>query len=246
MAAAIDFLSNYGRGEVTISTITPGAYHSPALAQMLLTNPEVTLRWFDGRGGLLLPRTESGTLVVPGFTPVPDALTPYLDTAVLVETLPLRETDLDRPLRFYTVSRAALNESWDKRLTPLEARFGDIVELTGYDLQPAVANPSAQVNLVTAWRALQPMDGIMLFTHILGPDGKPVAQADRLDVPGYSWQNGDRFLQLHQMTLPPDIPAGDYQVAVGAYNLADGRRLVPQGITAPADLLPITTLTVTP
>ena len=246
MVAAIDYLNASGQGEVTVSTITPGPYHSPALAQMVLSNADVTLRWFDGRGSLLLPRAANATLVLPGFTPIPDALMPYLDTADLVETMPLRDTDLDRPLRFLKLDREAMSESWRERLTPVQAQFAENVVLTGYEIQPATAGPSARVNLVTAWQALQPLEGVVLFTHILGPEGVPIAQADQLDVPGTSWQRGDTFLQLHQMTLPPDISAGEYQVAVGVYNAFEGRRLVLQGEDGVSDLLPVSSLVVRP
>jgi len=48
MTTAIDYLNTKGRGEVVISTISPGRYHSPALAAVTLDNEDVNLRWFDG------------------------------------------------------------------------------------------------------------------------------------------------------------------------------------------------------
>ena len=246
MATAIDYLNTHGRGEAAISTITPGRYHSPALAEMTLDNEDVTLRWLDGRGSLLLPREESAFMVVPGFTPLPPALDRYFDSAELVETLPLRENDLDRPLRFYALNRVELLDDWRERLTPAEAHFGDTIDLTGFELLPQEASPGEEVSLVTFWQARQPLQEAVFFTHLLGADGVPLAQTDRLDVPGYSWAPGDSFLQLHQFALPADMAPGEYQIAVGVYSLPDNLRLSLTGEPAAADLFPITSLTVIP
>ena len=40
------------------------------------------------------------------------------------------------------------------------------------------------------------------------------------------WVAGDVLLQLHTITLPDDIAAGEYPLAVGAYTRGDRRRLV--------------------
>ena len=62
-----------------VSTITPGRYPQPGFGADDLENEDVTLRWFDGRGSLLLPREESATMVIPGFTPLSPALADYFD-----------------------------------------------------------------------------------------------------------------------------------------------------------------------
>ncbi len=246
MVAAIDYVNANGRGEVAISTITPDRYHSPALAEMTLDNEDVTLRWFDGRGSLLLPREETGMMVIPGFAPLPSLLDEYVKSAELVRTLPMRESDLDRPLHFYQISRADMIDDWQERLTPVEAQFGAAVDLAGYDLIPEEAKPGAQLSLITHWQARQPLEDAVLFTHVLGDDGVPLAQMDQLDVPGNSWVQGDRFLQVHQISLPADIAPGDYQVVVGVYTLPDGRRLPLAGDAGGASLFPLGTLTVVP
>jgi hypothetical protein len=246
LATAVDYLNANGRGEVALSTITPGRYHSPALAAMTLKNEDVTLRWFDGRGSLLLPRSESATVVLPGFTPLPAALARYFDTAELVDTLPMRESDRDRPLRFYRVDRPTMLADWRRRLTPAEARFGETLDLGGFELLPAAARPGDQVAVVTFWQTRQPLEEVVLFTHVMGPDGVPIAQADRLDVPGYSWMAGDSFLQLHQFNLPEDLAPGEYQVAVGAYTYPDGERLELAGAEQGSGLFSLAPLTVLP
>ncbi len=246
MATAVDYVNRNREGEVAISTITPGRYHSPALAEMILDNEEVTLRWFDGRGSLLLPRQESAAMVVPGFTPLSPVLAPYLQKAELVETLPLRASDLDRPLQLYDLNRTELLDAWQERLTPLEATFGDTITLAGFELLSEKAAPGEEISVVTFWRAQQPLSEAVIFTHLLGADGVPLAQADRLDVPGYSWQPGDTFLQAHSFTLPEELEPGTYTLAAGVYSLPDGQRLLLSGEFAGADMAPLTTVTIVP
>jgi hypothetical protein len=246
LIAAIDFLNKEGSGEALISTITPGRFHSPAVAAMTLTNENVDLSWFDGRGSLLLPGDELATMVIPGFTPLPTELSDYLETAELVQTLPMRESDLDRPVHIYQLDRQQMLDDWKERLTPVDASFADAVRLIGFDLVPEEASPGQQVSLVTMWQAQQPLDEAVFFTHLLGSDGIPLAQNDQLNVPGYSWTPGEMFLQLHQFTLPADIESGVYPLAVGVYTLPDGGRLPLTADTSGATLLPLTTLTVAP
>ena len=224
MAAALRWLDEHGAGAAAVSTITPDRYHTPAVALLTMRNPAVRPRWFDGRESLLLPAEDDSLLVVPGFTPIPAELQPYLAGATLIDELPMRPDDLDRPVRVYRLAET------DSALAGLEtaglpAQFGEHVELIGYAMPAAEARPGDTLTLVTAWRLLQPLPDASLFAHIVGPT-EPLAVADSLGAPGESWVAGDVLLQLHTITLPDDIAAGEYPLAVGAYTRGDRRRLV--------------------
>ncbi len=230
MVTALGYLDQNGGGDAVVSTITPGRYHTPAVALLTLHNPTVTPRWFDGRHSLLLPDAPGATLVVPGFTPIPAALQPYLADATLIDELPLRPDDLDRPVRVYRLTRSGRDVV--QTLPPIMVdgiassfAFPDYMGFIGYDLSATAARPGDTLALVTAWRLEQPLPDAMLFAHLVGPDGRPVAQADGLGAPGESWHDGDFLLQLHTLTLPPDTPAGEYPLVVGLYTTADGQRL---------------------
>ena len=54
-----------------------------------------------------------------------------------------------------------------------------------------------------------------------------LGQADRLDVPSAFWVAEDTFIQLHEVTLPAGLPAGEYPLQVGAYYQNDWRRRLP-------------------
>jgi hypothetical protein len=241
MVTALRYLDEHGDGDAVVSTITPGAFHTPAVALLTLRNLAVTPRWFDGRQSLVLPLEAGGTLVVPGFTPIPDTLQPYLADATLIDELPLRPDDLDRPVRIYQLNQAGGEVA--QSLTPLTEvgfNYPGYLSLAGYDLSATAAQPGDTLSLVTAWRLEQPLPDAMLFAHLLGPDGTPVAQADALGAPGESWHDGDVLLQLHSLTLPPDTPAGEYPLAVGLYTTTDGQRLTAGNGTTMQQLATVT------
>jgi hypothetical protein len=238
MVTALRHLDERGTGAAAVSTITPGRYHTPAVALLTLHNPAVTPRWFDGRQSLLLPGEPYATLVIPGFTTLPDALQPYLMGAVLADELPMRPDDLDRPIRFYALdgpaairaTLATMETTGDDR--PSTARFGEHIEFLGYHLVAREARPGETLALVTAWRLLRPLEGASLFAHVVGQGGgpaEPLAVADSLGAPGEAWVAGDVLLQLHQIAIPPGAPAGTYPLAVGVYSRTDGRRLTADG-----------------
>ena len=84
------------------------------------------------------------------------------------------------------------------------------------------------LQVATWWQIEQPLSPYavaVLFTQLLGPDGLPLAQADRLDVPTHSWRAGDSFIQLHEFHLPPTTVLGEYALIGGLYTLPEGRRV---------------------
>ena len=83
-------------------------------------------------------------------------------------------------------------------------------------------SPGNSIQVLTLWQVERPLDGAVLFTHLLGPDSVPIAQADRLDVPGESWQVGDWFIQLHEFVVPEETAVGDYPLTVGVYTCPGG------------------------
>jgi hypothetical protein len=230
---AVNYLNDHGQGQIALSTTTPDRFHSPAVGLLTQNNPNIDLRWFDGRHGLLIPRGEESTLLFTGFAPLNPDLELYF-TGDKVDELPLLASDLDRPVTVYNVDGRSLLTGWQstfdqEAIAPdgavLPVLFGDAVELLGYDLQTAGASPGNQVRLVTFWRARQPVDDAVIFVHVLGADGSVITQADRLDVPSYYWMAGDLILQLHELTLPATLNQSEYPMAIGVYTRQDQRRL---------------------
>ncbi len=99
--------------------------------------------------------------------------------------------------------------------------------------------------VVLYWQGASPVgESYTVFTHLVGADGKLVAQQDNLPVTGLaptdSWQAGTLIRDPYWLTLPEDTPPGDYQLLVGLYT-ADGRRTVAlaDGSTAEQVALPV-------
>lgn len=223
MVEALAYVNENIRGDVAVSTITPGPFHSPAVAALMIENPDIRLRWFDGRESLLVPPSD-GTLVLPGFTPLDPQLPSPASDHNLITTLPYRPDDLDRPVRLY---RQSNRERLTSTAVDPAAQFGQAIALQGYDLPNERGRPDRDVPyrrtepgelvlLITEWRLLQPLPGAMLFAQMIGPDGV-VAQADRLGAPGELWVPGDRLLQNLSFTVPAGTPPGTYPLIVGVY-----------------------------
>jgi hypothetical protein len=186
-------------------------------------------------------------MTIPGFAPVAPELTAYLENVEPVATLPMRPTDLDRPVQVYRLDNSDLANVLLSNFTPLENAsliFDHTVELLGYDLQTPTVAPGETATLVTWWRLQRPLPDAAFFTHMQDAGGKIVAQADLLGAPGESWHSGDLLLQLHRFTVPPDTPAGVYHLASGVYTQPDDQRLPIVGRAAGDNTAFLTTLNV--
>ncbi|KAA3664531.1 MAG: hypothetical protein DWQ04_05240 [Chloroflexi bacterium] len=220
MVAAMDYVNKSDVRDVVISTITPGEFHSPALAKMMLTNTAVSPRWHDGRTSLLLPGAKTSVVIQSGFTPMHPALERYVNLRDPVTTLPLRETDLDRPLNIYEWQEDDALVEWQTIFIMEDepVNFDDTLQLLGYDVQTPVVGIGEFVQVATLWQVIEPISIEMrLFTHVLGADGVPVLQQDKLDVPPESWQPSDYFIQLHTFRVKEETAVSQYPISVGAY-----------------------------
>jgi hypothetical protein len=84
---------------------------------------------------------------------------------------------------------------------------------------------------------------------VLGPDGRLVAQSDRLnpgDFPTRRWSTEEYVVDAHRLTLPADLPPGEYMVSAGLWVQGEGWRLplFDEGGNQIGDNVPLFTLTV--
>lgn len=109
--------------------------------------------------------------------------------------------------------------------TPSAARWPDRA-LIGYDIDKTVFAPGQKIFLQLWWRADTAIEGDWtVFTHVLGPprgDGSVVwagldARPGLGSIPTGAWRVGDIILDEYQITLPDDIPPGQYQLEIGWY-----------------------------
>jgi len=114
---------------------------------------------------------------------------------------------------------------------PLQADFGGVMRLLGYDLETGAAGPGSEVAVTLYWEALAPAgQETAVFVHLLGLEERLVAQRDTLPglgrlsatrlTPGFRW--ADRtVLRLPATAYAPDVT----QVEVGLYDPVSGVRL---------------------
>ena len=67
------------------------------------------------------------------------------------------------------------------------------------------------------------------FVHLLGPDGSVIAQHDGDPVGGYTpttrWRPGEIIVDRHVLPLPEGLPAGEYGLRAGLYQVDPLRNL---------------------
>lgn len=113
---------------------------------------------------------------------------------------------------------------------PLAADLAGRVRLLGYDLPPEPAQPGAAITLTLHWQVQAPLDrDYTVFIHLLDENDTHIRSADGppLDnaYPTSFWAPGENLTDPHRLTIPPDLAAGRYAIAVGLYDPVSGERL---------------------
>ncbi|NDJ53562.1 MAG: DUF2723 domain-containing protein [Chloroflexi bacterium] len=99
---------------------------------------------------------------------------------------------------------------------------------------PIVLGPGYSLDLRLTWRALSsPVDNYKLFVHLIDPGFQVVAQHDAPPMTGAfptflwfpKWLPGQQIVEPITLTVPPDAPPGDYQIAIGMYGFNTFRRV---------------------
>lgn len=136
----------------------------------------------------------------------------------------------------------------------VDTSFGHTVLLAG--LQNATApsvRPGETLEVPLVWQVVEPSSRpLVRFVHLLGADGKPLAQHDSApcegECPSSSWITGEVLTDTVALTIPEDAPAGSYSLAVGWYDGETLQRLEARdapGAVLPDGLAPLANVEVT-
>jgi len=112
-----------------------------------------------------------------------------------------------------------------------EVTFGEAVRLLGVNEAAEIpARPGQTITVTLVWQALStPPRDLVRFVHMLGVDGKPLAQADSLPCSGAcrspSWLPGEVLVEQARLTIPDGLAAGQYSLAAGWYDATTFQRL---------------------
>ncbi|MCS7282451.1 MAG: Stk1 family PASTA domain-containing Ser/Thr kinase [Anaerolineae bacterium] len=115
---------------------------------------------------------------------------------------------------------------------PLQVNLGNIILLEQAEVLQARVRPGEVFAVSLRWRPLTTISTrYVVFIHLIGPDGRLIAQEDieplRGTRPTNTWVPQMPLWDPHQVTLPPDAPLGTYQVRTGMYPVGEpANRLV--------------------
>jgi hypothetical protein len=160
----------------------------------------------------------------------------------------VRQTPPLFTLRMHGITYATIHQLPRPFDVPLDALFGDGLRLRGFSQRRA----GNTLTITPSWDVqADQAGGRFCFVHVLGPDGRRVAQIDALLDQGMfpTWQAGQQFDTPFPLQLPNDLTPGQYRVVMGVYTPDSGRLPLRRGPAAPdgldgPDALLVTTLAV--
>lgn len=117
----------------------------------------------------------------------------------------------------------------------LDAQFGTVARLLGYQVTPTAVEPGGVVEVTLYWQALARTDrNYTVFVHLLSSVGTMVAQRDTWPglgrYPTTAWQPGVAFADTYRVHVAQSAYAPDTaHVLVGLYLPGGPRLLTPDG-----------------
>jgi hypothetical protein len=123
------------------------------------------------------------------------------------------------------------------------ADFGSSMRLLGYDIETNAVRESGILTVTLQWKPRTPItEDYMMFLHVFDGDGERVGQIDVPPAgpraPTSGWNINGYATWIHPIPVPPDLPPGNYWIAVGVYHPEDFSRLpvdAPRPAGAPDD-----------
>jgi hypothetical protein len=123
------------------------------------------------------------------------------------------------------VSPAVAGEPGHKR----NIVWNGALELVGYDQEPHSVRPGEELKVALYWQA-QGLKGVYSsYVHLVGDDGKVLAQSDHqpggVYYPTSLWREGEILRDEHRLPIPATAPPGAYSLLVGMYDSQTGKPL---------------------
>ncbi len=105
---------------------------------------------------------------------------------------------------------------------PDNRQVTETIKLIGHELTSGEITPGAVMTVTLYWQPVQPLTvDYTSYVHLVDPNGQGLAQSDHRpgDVyyPSRLWQPGEILRDRHVLTLPPDLPPGEYRLRTGLY-----------------------------
>ena len=113
--------------------------------------------------------------------------------------------------------------------------FAGLIALTGYSVEPIIAQPGDTLRMVLRWQALQDVeDDYTVFVQLMREGAQIWAQNDHSPrqgaAPTSTWATGGVIMDEFDLHVSPDAPADTYDLTIGLYLPATMSRLkLPDG-----------------
>lgn len=125
--------------------------------------------------------------------------------------------------------------------TVLARDFAAEIQLHAVALGSTSLAPGDVLQVQLVWTALAAPDRrYKVFLQLLDSEGALVAQRDSEPVGGSSkttsWQPGDSIVDNHGLLIPADLPAGEYRLIGGLYDINDPAARLPAGESSYVEL----------
>ena len=191
----------FGRDYLSVGKLL--SYHGSGRFPANLWQPETIYQ--DTFWVQLAPNMTTPTLVRP--------VVHLLDEATSVTLNPIKVTAPQHPAQKTAV-----------------ATLGSGIELVEATILPETAVPGEQIQVALSWQVKAPSEqSLTTFVHLSDQTQRPFAQADGIplqgDYPTQYWAEGEQFADIYTLTLPAEIPPGEYPIYVGLYDAITGTRL---------------------
>jgi hypothetical protein len=132
---------------------------------------------------------------------------------------------------------------------PISVNFGDLMQLTGYDLTRRTARPGETITLTLYWEALRSMEhNYTVSAQLVDPAQRKAAQHDSWpldgDAPTGTWKPEQTVVDAIPLTVFPDAPAGPYELRIVVYRQRQGE-IVHVPVTPPGGRMQASHMTLT-
>jgi hypothetical protein len=213
-----------------------------------LSQPNTHIRAFDPQAGFIASAGGEATYIVSDLLPFASGLRQELLAQAKVVHQNQRYTvyrlDAAATLIAQASSLTTANLVWwspavdfavgdpeelrhDLTLPIVLRNAGGALAFMGYDLSASQVAPGDELTLTTYWQVIdEGPPATVVFAHLLDAQSTIWAGWDGLDVSPHGWQRDDIILQHIRLNVPVDAPLGEYQLEIGLYTAADGRRFV--------------------
>ncbi len=137
---------------------------------------------------------------------------------------------------------------------PIRQNFGNMIELTGYDLHPRLLHPGDTLTVSLAWKALAPIQtnysvSVRVRDAYLNRWAAQDSWPQQGAAPTSTWRVGELIPDPYRLILNPDTPPGQYDVEVVVYDAtmlkplrlvtADGRPIDAESVLlSPVRVMP--------